>query len=351
MSLIQYLTRTHFAEHVLQDALGTELARLNAQRPLILIDDEGRVNGGLAALDDALPCNLAAVWGPRLNRAAADQAASADDLAALQDTECDAVLAFGGATALRTGRALAKGSAKVLPLIVVPTTTADMGLSQDQAPVGAETTRPAVPDVILCDPTLTYRLGPEPTAAHGFDGLARCIEAFLAPGFNPPADGIALDGIYRIARNLEAALEDGTRPAARREVMAGALNGALAGRKGTGGIDALTCALEAEIAPPLPHGRLSASILRHVLDFNRPAIGARLERIATALGAPREEDTIIALAEFGTRIGLPNRLGHLGLGPAALQRAAAAAASHPATQTNPRHITKEDYFALLGAAI
>ena len=33
------------------------------------------------------------------------------------------------------------------------------------------------------------------TAATGMDAIAHCMETFMAPAVNPPADGIALDGL------------------------------------------------------------------------------------------------------------------------------------------------------------
>ena len=46
-----------------------------------------------------------------------------------------------------------------------------------------------------CDPTLTYDLPPSITAATGMDAITHCIETFLAPAYNPPADGIAIEGL------------------------------------------------------------------------------------------------------------------------------------------------------------
>ena len=63
------------------------------------------------------------------------------------------------------------------------------------------------------------------------------------------------------------------------------------------------------------------------------------------------EERIQALTELGTRIGLPDRIGHLGLAPAALRRVARNAAADPASQTNPRHATQADYLDLLAQAV
>ena len=50
------------------------------------------------------------------------------------------------------------------------------------------------------------------TAATGMDAIAHCMETFMAPPFNPPADGIALDGLARGWAHIERATRDGQRP-------------------------------------------------------------------------------------------------------------------------------------------
>jgi hypothetical protein len=69
-----------------------------------------------------------------------------------------------------------------------------------------------VPKVAICDPALTLGLPPALTAATGMDAIAHCIETFLSPAFNPPADGIALDGLRRAWRHIERATRQPWRP-------------------------------------------------------------------------------------------------------------------------------------------
>ena len=67
-----------------------------------------------------------------------------------------------------------------------------------------------MPKAAICDPELTLGLPPALTAATGMDAIAHCMETFMAPAFNPPADGIALDGLARAWQHIERATKDGS---------------------------------------------------------------------------------------------------------------------------------------------
>jgi alcohol dehydrogenase class IV len=183
------------------------------------------------------------------------------------------------------------------------------------------------------------------------DALVHCLEALLGDAWNPPADGIALDGLRRAGRWLPRAVEDGRDLAARRELLAAALDAGLAAEKGLGAGFALAHAVEEEAQLDGRHGTLHAALIRPVLAFNAPALSDRLEAACEALRLPAEAEPGAALAAFGARLGLPDRLGGLGLEKAALRRAARRAAEDPATLTNPRHATTADYLAMLEAAL
>ena len=54
-----------------------------------------------------------------------------------------------------------------------------------------------IPKAAICDPELTLGLPPRLTAATGMDAVTHCVETYLSPRYNPPAEAIALDGLAR----------------------------------------------------------------------------------------------------------------------------------------------------------
>jgi 4-hydroxybutyrate dehydrogenase len=350
MSLIAYVTRIHFADRVLEDALAVELRRLGVHRPVVVTDLCDGADEARERLEDALPDDIE---GQTLSVDPASGIGPAALAALLEGTGRDAVIALGGARALDLARMAWQGPGAP-PLIAVPTGTSSIGLGATcfmPGPAFGRGPREArIPTVILCDPTLTLSADPAATAASGMDALTHCIEAYLGTSYNPPADGIAIEGVRRAAAFLERAVADGRDLEARREVMAAALNAGLAAQKGQGGVEAAARAVEAEAGLTARHGICHAALLPQVLSFNAPAVADRFAALGQALGLGPGADVPTALADLGARIGLPRRLSATGLGREALGRAARRAAADPANRTNPRHAAERDYLGILAAA-
>ncbi|MCA0014066.1 iron-containing alcohol dehydrogenase [Mesorhizobium sp. B292B1B] len=97
--------------------------------------------------------------------------------------------------------------------------------------------------------------------------MAPCIETFLSPAFNPPAGGIALDGLRRGWRNIERATRQPGDRDARLNMMSASMQGALASQKGLGCVHSLSHSLGG-IDLRLHHGTLNAIFLPAVIAFN-----------------------------------------------------------------------------------
>jgi 4-hydroxybutyrate dehydrogenase len=374
MATINYLTTVQFDFGAVRLA-KQECERLGITRPLIVTDQGVAAAGLLSRLTEALPGIDAAVFDgtpPNPTEAAVRLA-----LEAYRNAKANGVIALGGGSSIDLGKAVAlmathagpltqyaaveggaaKITAAVAPLIAIPTT----------AGTGSEVGRGSVivlddgrklgflsphllPKVALCDPELSFGLPPLLTAATGMDAMAHCIETFLAPAVNPPAEAIALDGLSRCAAHIETATRDGRDRDARWNMMMAAMEGAMAFQKGLGAVHALSHPLGALPGLKLHHGTLNAVLLPAVLRFNAPAVGDKIARLAAAMGLKPGADVAQAIAGLNARLGLPAGLKSMGVPEAALDGIAAAAPKDHCHATNPRTASVADYRALLAQA-
>jgi hypothetical protein len=235
----------------------------------------------------------------------------------------------------------------VLPLIAVPTT----------AGTGSEVARGAIvivddgrklgfhswhlmPKAALLDPELTLGLPPGLTAATGMDAIAHCMETFMAPAVNPPADGIALDGLARGWAHIERATRDGQDRDARWNMMSASMQGAMAFQKGLGCVHSLSHSLGG-VNPRLHHGTLNAMFLPAVVRFNAAADSIqrerRLQRMAQAMGLPAATAAAPKWprpsATMNARLGLPGGLAAMGVTRTCSN--ASSTAPWPTTATRP----------------
>ena len=379
MALIKYLTDIQI-EAGARRLLADECRRAGIGKPLFVTDAGVRAAGVLQQVLDALPASLqGAVYDgtpPNPNEQAVREA-----VALFQRHGCDGLVAVGGGSAIdcAKGAAIAarhpgplktyatiEGGAPLItdacvPLIAVPTT----------AGTGSEVARGAIvivddgrklgfhswhllPKAAICDPELTLGLPPLLTAATGMDAIAHCMETFMAPAYNPPADGIALDGLARGWAHIERATRDGADLDARLQMMSTSAQGALAFQKGLGCVHSLSHALGG-VNPKLHHGTLNAMFLPAVIRFNAEAESMikerRLERMAQAVGLTRGESLPDAIRALNQRLGLPSGLAAMGVQREWFARIIDGALADHCHKTNPRIAPADDYRAMLEASM
>ena len=224
---------------------------------------------------------------------------------------CDGLIAVGGGSAIDCAKGVAIAAThegpltryatieggspriteKVAPLIAVPTTSGTGSevargaiiIVDDHRKLGFHSWH-LVPKTAICDPELTLGLPPKLTAATGMDAIAHCMETFMSAAFNPPADGIALDGLERGWAHIERATRDGSDREARLNLMSASMQGAMAFQKGLGCVHSLSHSLGG-VDPRLHHGTLNAMFLPAVVRFNAQAPSVQKERRLRAHGA------------------------------------------------------------------
>jgi 4-hydroxybutyrate dehydrogenase len=359
--------------------LKTECERIGIRRPLVVTDAGVKAAGLLEKTLAALPGFQPAVYDgtPSNPTEAAVRAA----VAVYQQGQCDGLIALGGGSAIDCAKGVAiaathegplktyatieggspKISDRVPPLIAIPTT----------AGTGSEVARGAivivddgrklgfhswhlVPKTALLDPELTLGLPPMLTAATGMDAIAHCMETFMAPPFNPPADGIALDGLERGWAHIERATRDGSDRDARLNMMSASMQGAMAFQKGLGCVHSLSHSLGG-VNPRLHHGTLNAMFLPAVIRFNAEAEtmkkDRRLDRMAHAMGLDSGSDVPQAIVDMNARLGLPTGLAAMGVTPDLFDKVIEGAMADHCHKTNPRIATPQEYLAMLEASM
>ena len=374
MSLIYYLTQIQF-DHGAVRLLRQECERVGIQRPLVVTDPGVKAAGVLQKALDALGDLPVSVFDqtPSNPTEAAVRAA----VEVYRAGGCDGLVAVGGGSAIDCAKGIAIAAThegplthyatieggspriteRVAPLIAVPTTSG----------TGSEVARGAIiivddhrklgfhswnllPKAAICDPELTLGLPPLLTAATGMDAIAHCMETFMSAAFNPPADGIALDGLERGWSSIARATQDGSDREARLNMMSASMQGAMAFQKGLGAVHSLSHSLGG-VNPRLHHGTLNAMFLPAVVRFNAQAASVqkdrRLERMASAMGLASATDIPDAIRDMSARLGLPTGLAAMGVTEDQFDAIIQGAMADHCHKTNPRVATPEEYRAML----
>jgi len=374
MSFINYVTQIQIDFGAIS-LLKAECERVGITRPLIVTDAGVKAVGILDKALAALPGLTVSVFDqtPSNPTEAAVRAAAA----VYQQNNCDGLIALGGGSSidcakgvsiaathegpLKTYATIEGGSLKitdrVASLIAVPTT----------AGTGSEVARGAilivddgrklgfhswfiVPKAAICDPELTLGLPPVLTAATGMDAIAHCMETFMAAPFNPPADGIALDGLARGWAHIERATHNGQDREARLNMMSASMQGAMAFQKGLGCVHSLSHSLGG-VNPRLHHGTLNAMFLPAVVTFNAAAESVqkdnRLNRMAQAMGLQSGSDIPEAIQDMNARLGLPTGLGAMGVTESLFDQVITGALADHCHKTNPRIASADEYRDML----
>lgn len=294
---------------------------------------------------------------------------------------CDGLIAVGGGSSIDLAKAAALaathpgsltsyatvegGSARitdaVAPVIAIPTTAGSGSEVARGAAVIVEDGRKLsfhswhlLPKSAICDPTLTLGLPPSLTAGTGMDAVSHCVETFLSPAFNPPADAIALDGLERAWAHIERATKDGSDRDARLHMMSASLQGGMAFQKGVGCAHAMAYALgsiaiEGEARPH--HGTLTAVLLPAVLRFNETAQSVVQNRgyvrMRRAMGLADGADIAQAVLDMNARLGLPTGLKQMGFDETRLDEIIGLAQADYCHRSNPREASRADYRRML----
>ena len=204
--------------------------------------------------------------------------------------------------------------------------------------------------IVFADPLLTMELPSFITAATGMDALTHNMEAYLAKGFHPMCDGIALEGISLISDSLVTATK---KPdvESRAKMLLASLMGAVAFQKGLGIVHSLAHPMSSLL--DTHHGLANAVNLPYGMEFNYKGFENSFDKIGVALGLGSNSaaKVIPYLFELNSELGLPTRLRDIGVEESHIETLSQLAIEDFCHPSNPKPVTKADFEAIYMKAL
>ena len=295
-----------------------------------------------------------------------------DGVKVFKKNNCDGVIAFGGGSGLDVGKTIAFMSGQnrpvwdfedvgdywmradannIVPIVAVPT-TAGTGSETGRASaiINEKTNEKKIifhpkmmPSIVILDPELTLNLPADLTATTGMDALAHNLEAFLAKGFHPFADGIALQGMLLVKQFLPIAFKNGKNLEARSCMLVAASMGSTAFQKGLGAIHSLSHPINSVFN--IHHGLTNAIFMPYVITFNRKAIEKKVIEICKYLQL--ENDTFDGflnwILKLRKELNIPHTLSEvIDVKKIDLKKLSSMALKDPSTAGNPKDLSLDD---------
>lgn len=384
ISVFAFPNRILFGAGALEE-LGNEAKRLGMKRPL-LVTDRGVAQCGIAERV------LAKVKQAGLHPTLCDGVSPnpieqniLDGLERYRQANCDGLIGLGGGSPLDAAKAIRllvthplpleqyddqtnggeKIGSRLPPMIAIPTTSGTGSeVGRSTVIILKATDRKTVifsphliPSVAIADPELTLGMPPAITAGTGLDALTHNVEAYLALGYHPLCDAIALGGTRLAVRNLPTAVHDGKNLSARSHMMMSAIMGAVAFQKGLGVAHSLAHPLSSMAG--IHHGTANGVLLPHVLEFNRATSEERLRDLAEAMELSAAHRAIPegATAAIGRvrqllkEVNIPDRLSAFGITREMIPALAKKAMEDACRLLNPRPCAESDMVTLYERAL
>jgi alcohol dehydrogenase class IV len=196
--------------------------------------------------------------------------------------------------------------------------------------------------IVFADPVLTMDLPGFITAATGMDALTHNMEAYIAKGFHPMCEGIALEGISLINQSIKTAVKKPDLES-RSKMMLASLMGAVAFQKGLGVVHSLAHPLSSLL--DTHHGLANAVNLPYGMQFNIEGQEDKFKKMARTMELKKKngEGVVDHLFSLNKKIGLPTTLGDIGVKKEHVETLADLAFADFCHPNNPKPVTREDF--------
>jgi len=251
------------------------------------------------------------------------------------EVKADAVLAFGGGSAMDAAKVIAAGmkngktAAQMVGLFKVGKNPAPVFAIPTTAGTGSEVTPAAVitipeeqrkcsvgdlkliPKAAALDANLMLGLPPSITAATGLDVLTHAIEAYVSTLTTDEIRERCEYAVSAVFKNLPTAYKDGSNQDARTAMSLASYQAGIAiAEAAVGYVHAFAHKLGGKYG--IPHGLANAVILPHVLRFSKDKIEKDLATLAGIIGKPADADAFIqAVEELNDQLGIPKHFDDL----------------------------------------
>jgi alcohol dehydrogenase class IV len=285
------------------------------------------------------------------------------------ENKCDSILGLGGGASMDVARAIAlkanhsnnlfdfddaQGGDKLVtetipPFITIPT-TCGTGSEVARSTVIADNIShmkrvlfsPKLMAIkVFADPLLTMELPAKITAATGMDALTHNVEAFVAKGFSPLCDGVALEAIRLIASSLEISVKKPTLES-RSKMMMAALMGATSFQKGLGIIHSLAHPLSTVF--DTHHGLANAVMLPYGIEFNQSVADEKFAFLAGLIGKEKTSTSFLNwVKELNHSIAMPADLKQLNYHQSQIDKLSEIALQDVCHLSNPKPVNLEQF--------
>ena len=369
--------------------LWAHVGYFRGKKPLI-VTDEGVTNAGI------LSKTVEPLENTQIDCAIFDAVQpNPTDLSVLEGLEvyraegCDAVIAVGGGSVMDAAKAIRiltthepplenyyvdvggiNWISSDLPALICIPTTAGTGSELSQGSIITDTsgrttvghrkraisTPYNMASLALLDPELTVGMPPGLTAATGMDAVTHGVEAYVATRYHPIAEGVALQALKILGKNIRQAYHHGSDVKARGEMLIASAMAAFSFQKGLGAVHSLAHQLSTEAN--IPHGIANAILLPEVMEFNLSHAVDGYADIAAALGVDTSgmstgdaaDAAIAEIRSLNEEFSIPKGLGIAGLKWERIPKIAKDAMLDHCYKFNPRPCTEADMQDLFEAS-
>lgn len=292
--------------------------------------------------------------------------------------KADAIVGLGGGAALDVAKAIAlmvnhpgdlfdyeddlPGARPVdqaIPYFVALPTTAGTGsevgrsavISDDKTHLKKIIFSPRLLAVaVFADAELTVGLPGPVTASTGLDALTHCVEAYLAKGYHPICDGIALEGLRQAATYLTRAVKNPNDLEARGGMLMSSMMGAIAFQKGLGVTH--SCAHALGTVADMHHGLANGVMINFALKHNLVTVPERFVAMGEAVGLKDSNPAAFIgwLVKLKKEVGIAATLTEAGVSKDKLEQLCDIAIKDVCHGSNPRVCTREDFVSIFKEA-